>query len=227
MWYDQDTVLVGESLSETIDRGLVQARSAIVIISPSFLSKPWTRRELQGLVAKEITGGAGKVILPVWHQVTHGEIAGVSPPLADLRAASTSEGLDAVLLELTRALELKRRTRYLETELISLEPDRAQIAPGDSLRLSYVVERGGVSSEPVWLGASLLDGRGTEHVDRDGDLSVELGPGRATFTRPFTVPWDAEPGQYRLVGALWYGVTIPDGVRLQTRSASHKLVVRR
>jgi hypothetical protein len=77
-----------------IDRGLADSEFGVVIISPAFFAKHWTRKELSGLRARE--EGGRKVILPVWHNVTKEKVAEYSPTLADAIAVSTDYGLDAV-----------------------------------------------------------------------------------------------------------------------------------
>src|SRR6185436_12735864 len=69
VWYDEFTLVVGDSLSRSIDRGLTASTYGIVIISPSFIEKKWPERELRGLVAREIEEEQ-KVILPIWLGVT-------------------------------------------------------------------------------------------------------------------------------------------------------------
>lgn len=46
VWYDQTSIRIGDSLREAIDRGLATCDYGLVILSPSFFSKNWTRREL-------------------------------------------------------------------------------------------------------------------------------------------------------------------------------------
>ncbi|MER9619383.1 toll/interleukin-1 receptor domain-containing protein [Mesorhizobium sp. M0207] len=77
VWYDKFTLKLGDSLSQSIDLGLVQSEYGIVVISPAFLSKPWPAYELAGLVTREI--GARKVILPIWHHVTRDDVLNRSP----------------------------------------------------------------------------------------------------------------------------------------------------
>ena len=80
-------------MSESIDRGLSQSRFGVVILSPAFFAKPWPKRELGGLVARETINGE-RAILPVWHEIDPQDVVRFSPTLADLYAARTSEGLD-------------------------------------------------------------------------------------------------------------------------------------
>ncbi|HEY5511440.1 MAG TPA: toll/interleukin-1 receptor domain-containing protein [Prolixibacteraceae bacterium] len=88
IWYDEFELRIGDSLRQSIDKGLVNSNYGIVILSKSFFAKNWPQYELNGLTAKEIDGE--KVILPVWHEVTKADILKYSPPLADKIAAETS-----------------------------------------------------------------------------------------------------------------------------------------
>jgi outer membrane protein OmpA-like peptidoglycan-associated protein len=87
IWYDDFSLELGDSLRRSIDTGLAQSRFGVIILSPSFFTKHWPQRELDGLTSREISGE--KVILPVWHGVTHTEVAAHSPVLADRLAVST------------------------------------------------------------------------------------------------------------------------------------------
>jgi len=49
-WYDEFTLEAGDSLSRSIDRGLADSRFGVVVLSPSFILKPWPEYELRGLV---------------------------------------------------------------------------------------------------------------------------------------------------------------------------------
>ncbi len=55
--------MVGDSLGDKIDAGLSMARFGVVVLSHAFFGKRWTRRELDGLVARETIGGKA-IILP-------------------------------------------------------------------------------------------------------------------------------------------------------------------
>ena len=107
VWYDEFTLTLGDSLRRSIDRGLAESRYGVVILSPHFFAKSWPQRELDGLTAREIS--TGKVILPVWHNVTREDIERFSPPLADKLGISTSTGLDSVVREILRAIHPESR----------------------------------------------------------------------------------------------------------------------
>lgn len=88
IWYDEATLTVGDSLRQSIDRGLVNSRYGVVVVSTAFFAKQWPQYELNGLVTREMAGS--KVILPIWHKVSKDEVAAHSPTLADKLALNTS-----------------------------------------------------------------------------------------------------------------------------------------
>jgi hypothetical protein len=102
VWFDENTLKVGDSLRRSIDRGLSRSRYGVVVISRSFLSKEWPQRELDGLVAREEDGG--KVVLPVWHEISATEVRMHSPTLADRLAIPSSKGIDVVVEELLQVI---------------------------------------------------------------------------------------------------------------------------
>jgi hypothetical protein len=89
VWYDDFELRIGDSLRRSIDKGLANSKFGIVVLSPAFFSKNWPQYELDGLVAKEMSGG--KVILPLWHKISKDEVISYSPPLADKLALNTAQ----------------------------------------------------------------------------------------------------------------------------------------
>lgn len=104
IWYDEFELTVGDSLRQSIDKGLASSRFGIIVLSPSFFAKNWPQYELNGLVAKEMDGH--KVILPVWHGVTKADVLSYSPPLADKVAAVTGKSVNQVAAQLAKAMDL-------------------------------------------------------------------------------------------------------------------------
>lgn len=88
VWYDEFALEIGDSLSRSIDKGLIHSNFGLVVLSPSFIRKNWPEYELRGLIAKEINGQ--KVIVPIWHDLTHDELLKYSPPLADKYAIQSN-----------------------------------------------------------------------------------------------------------------------------------------
>ncbi len=61
VWYDDDILVLGDSLRRSIDEGLSKSRYGIVVLSPSFFEKEWPQKELDGLVAREREGIKGNL----------------------------------------------------------------------------------------------------------------------------------------------------------------------
>ena len=123
VWYDQWVLRIGDSLRRTIDRGLSTSRFGIVVLSPDFFCNEWPQKELDGLVQREVHGQ--KVILPIWHNVSHKDVAKYSPSLADKVAGSTSIGLPQLAEQLTKAMRSKEESPTLREQKLdstSLSP---------------------------------------------------------------------------------------------------------
>jgi TIR domain-containing protein len=98
VWFDEQTLRLGDSLRRKIDEGLAHSQFGVVILSPSFFAKEWPARELDGLFAREEDGR--KVILPIWHNIDHAGVAARSPALAAKLAVPTMRGLEEVVREI-------------------------------------------------------------------------------------------------------------------------------
>lgn len=90
VWYDEFTLVWGDSLRRKIDQGLANSRFGIVVFSEHFFRKEWPQRELDGLVTLETATPDRKRIFPIWHKVSKDEVAKYSPTLADKVALNTS-----------------------------------------------------------------------------------------------------------------------------------------
>ena len=88
VWVDDLKIKWGDPLRKSIDEGLKKSRFGIVVISKHFIAKGWTQYELDGLFEKEMSGG--KVILPIWHEITKKEVQAFSPTLAGRKAMTTA-----------------------------------------------------------------------------------------------------------------------------------------
>ncbi|MCD4665595.1 MAG: toll/interleukin-1 receptor domain-containing protein [Bacteroidales bacterium] len=91
VWYDEYTLKPGDSLLENIDRGLKQAKYAVMVISHNFLKNDgWTKKEFRSLFTRELTEGR-KLVVPIWVDVDTKDVANYSLDLAD-RLAITING---------------------------------------------------------------------------------------------------------------------------------------
>ena len=68
VWYDEFSLKLGDSLRQSIDKGLSKSRYGIVVLSKAFFKKDWTNWELDGLVARQMNHSEGNnLIIPIWH----------------------------------------------------------------------------------------------------------------------------------------------------------------
>ena len=80
VWLDREVLKLGDPLLRRLQDGLSKSRYGIPIVSRHFLAREWPQRELEAMMAMEDHGG--KVILPVWHNISSDEIAAKAPVLA-------------------------------------------------------------------------------------------------------------------------------------------------
>lgn len=89
VWYDTTEMRWGSSLRKRIDDGIKQSRYGIVVLSPNYIAdgKYWTKAELDGLFQQE---SVGKVLLPIWHNLTKKQVMEFSPLIASKKALTTA-----------------------------------------------------------------------------------------------------------------------------------------
>lgn len=106
VWYDEFELKIGDSLRHKIDKGLVNSRFGIVVLSRDFIKKGWTNYELDGIISKAVSGE--QVMLPIWHEITKQEIIAYSPSLADKVARNTSSyTIDEIANEIAELIQSK------------------------------------------------------------------------------------------------------------------------
>jgi hypothetical protein len=103
VWYDEFSLRIGDSLRQSIDRGLKAARYGIVVFSPAFFEKAWTQYELDGLHTKMMSERRA-LILPIWHGVGPRDVEAYSPSLAGTVALQSNKGVEALCSEIARVL---------------------------------------------------------------------------------------------------------------------------
>ena len=97
VWYDKFELKPGRSLRRSIDEGLAESAVGVVVLSPHFFRKEWALRELDALTAQEI---GGKLLIPIWLNLSRDDVAMRSPLLVDRIAINAAHGFDHVLSEL-------------------------------------------------------------------------------------------------------------------------------
>lgn len=100
VWYDEFSLKVGDSLRESIEKGLKECKKCVLVLTPNFLSNGgWTKKEFNSIFTREIIEKKN-IILPVWHNVTKENIYEYSPSLADKYALDWNSGEDDVVRHL-------------------------------------------------------------------------------------------------------------------------------
>lgn len=109
VWYDEQSLKLGDSLNESIANGLRRSRYGLVILSPNFIKKKkWTAYEINALFSLE--DADRRRILPVTHNLQQRDIVDFNPALADRVSVSTARGLAAVSHAVTALFEGRATT---------------------------------------------------------------------------------------------------------------------
>lgn len=86
VWYDEFSLNIGDSLRESIEKGIKEAKKCILILTPNFLNNPgWGKKEFDSIFTREMICNE-KIIIPIWYGVTKRDIYEYSPALADTLA---------------------------------------------------------------------------------------------------------------------------------------------
>lgn len=157
VWYDEFSLVVGESLRREIDRGLRVSRFGVVILSNHFFNKEWPQRELDALTARE-TGGTAGIILPVWHNVDRRAVAQYSLVLADRVAVSSALGIPRVADRIVEAIRRGNERSATRSALqkadlrrsVSPKPGDAELASDRFRRATRAAESSTTSVRLEW-----------------------------------------------------------------------------
>lgn len=105
VWYDEFSLKVGDSLTKSIDQGLINSKFGVIVLSKAFMKKQWTNYEFKSLVSREMHHGE-KVILPIWHEISKNDVMAFSPHLADKVALNSStQTIEEIAFDLKDVLE--------------------------------------------------------------------------------------------------------------------------
>ena len=90
VWYDKQRIKWGDSMRARIDEGLKKSKFGIAVISPDYIAdgKYWTKAELDSLFQLESVNG--KMLLPIWHNITKQQVMNYSPIIASKLAMTTA-----------------------------------------------------------------------------------------------------------------------------------------
>jgi hypothetical protein len=96
VWYDEFSLIPGQSLRASIEKGLKTCKKCVLILSPHFIgNEGWTKAEFDSVFTREILEKKN-VVIPVWHGVTKEQVYEYSPRLLDRVAISSDSGVEEV-----------------------------------------------------------------------------------------------------------------------------------
>lgn len=105
IWYDANIIDWGDNWKLLINNGLKKCRFGIVVISPEFLGREWTEKELNELLHRQNETGQ-KVVLPLLYKMTVEEMKKQYPQLADFQARTITpdDDLRDIVIDFARIL---------------------------------------------------------------------------------------------------------------------------
>lgn len=105
IWYDANKIDWGDNWKLQIKNGLAKCRFGIVVISPEFLGREWTDKELNELLQRQDSTGQ-KVVLPLLYNITVEKMKEQYPQLTDFQArvVSPTDSVEDVVIDFARIL---------------------------------------------------------------------------------------------------------------------------
>lgn len=89
VWYDEFVLEIGDSLRQSIEKGITDSNYGLIVLSHNFFKKNWPQKELNALFSKDIIKDKSTLI-PIWHQLDIRDVLNYSPFLADIVALNSS-----------------------------------------------------------------------------------------------------------------------------------------
>ncbi len=108
-WFAPLSLKVGDKLLDSIEKGLNESRSGILIITKSYLAKKWTSFEMDVLVRQHIEGK--KLIFPIWHGVNKEEVESRHVGLGGIVAITDIQSTQQVVAQLIEVLSSGAKSR--------------------------------------------------------------------------------------------------------------------
>ena len=150
VWYDEFKLGVGDSLTKGIDRGLATSNYGLVVFSPEFFGRPWPESELAG-IRNRLHAGEQKKLFPIYHGVSNDDIRKRYPPLADIYALNTMDGIENLSTELIETIYPRKLEPPLYFESAE-EPDIVvgglESIDGDEVHWQHLTVKN-ISDRPV------------------------------------------------------------------------------
>jgi hypothetical protein len=133
VWLFSNVVLLGEKLVSKIDDGIRRSRHSILVLSPEYLTKVYTKAEFDAIIKRAVDNRGGSII-PLLHRgLSQTDLSSFSAFVSELRNMSTAEPFENVVEEILRAVAPPAVTvaTPAATQPVAVRSDRAE--PGKPL----------------------------------------------------------------------------------------------
>ncbi|WP_429201230.1 toll/interleukin-1 receptor domain-containing protein [Aeromonas veronii] len=94
IWFAPLSLKIGDKLLDSINAGLIASEYGLLLLSPKYIEKNWTRYELDILHRQHIEGD--KKLFPLWHNVDKDKIDKWNPGLSGIIAMKSSDSLGSI-----------------------------------------------------------------------------------------------------------------------------------
>lgn len=144
IWYDSEQIEWGDSIKGKIEEGLKKCRFGIVVLSPNFLGREWTEKELSELLHRQNKSGQ-KLLLPLLYHMTINKMKKSHPELEDIHTyvVKPNEDVRNIVIRFAKVL-----IQALKSEMGRQETSSTQSPPSDKQSVSEV--------ENVGMGTSTM-----------------------------------------------------------------------
>lgn len=128
IWFDQSEIKLGESWVRKIQEGLINSEYGLFIISPNFMQKHWTNKELSTFQSLVVSNE--ERILPILHNL-HREDLKQYPFLYDLQNSTTDIDFDKIVQQIMQRIDPDNRYYSDEKHGLVITPASLKLGRGD------------------------------------------------------------------------------------------------
>lgn len=83
VWIDRKEIVTGDAIFKNIETAIKTSICVIALIAPPYITRTWTKRELQLTLELEQTPHFKKKLFPIYHQISHEQVVKVFPSLQE------------------------------------------------------------------------------------------------------------------------------------------------
>ena len=102
VWFAPLSLEIGDRLLDSINAGLNMSKYGIVVLSPAYINKQWTKYEIDILHRQHIEGE--KKLFPLWHGIEKNELDSWNPGLSGIIALKSSIPLQDIAKKISNVI---------------------------------------------------------------------------------------------------------------------------